>query len=254
MIKAILIDDEADALEMLEWQLRTHFPHVEVLAMCNTADKGIEAIKSLQPAIVFLDIEMPVKNGFEVLQAFPAPTFEVFFTTAYNQFAIKAIKFAAFDYLLKPVDTDDLRAALDRFAQKNAQSIEERVRLLLAQYQPAASSPTHVSGSGRIALSTAEGMIMIKPEALVRCQSISNYTKVFLSDGHHHVVSKTLKEVEETLPGTDFYRVHHSHLINLNHIRQYVKHDGGYLIMSDGETITIARNRKDGFMQLFARL
>lgn len=253
MLKAILVDDEQDALEMLEWQLHTYFPQVHVAALCHSADEGIEAIKVNNPNLVFLDIEMPVKNGFEVLQAFPSPSFDVIFTTAYNQFAIKAIKFAAFDYLLKPIDIDDLQTALDRYTAKQGQSIEDKVRALLSQYQPArtAAHPTH---AGRIALSTIDGMLMVKPEAIIRCQSISNYTKIYLADGKQPVISKTLKEVEETLHEHDFYRVHHSHLINLNHIRQYIKADGGYLIMTDGETISIARNRKDGFMELFARL
>jgi two-component system LytT family response regulator len=251
MLQVILIDDEQDALEMLEWQLRTHFPTVEVVALCSSADKGIEAIRQHSPQLVFLDIEMPVKNGFEVLQAFPVPGFEVIFTTAYNQFAIKAIKFAAFDYLLKPIDTDDLRSALERYARKQGGSIEDKVKALLSQYQP---SPVQQPAPSRIALSTADGMLMVKPDAIVRCQSISNYTRIVLSDGKQPVISKTLKEVEETLHGNDFYRVHHSHLINLNHIRQYVKSDGGHVVMTDGETITIARNRKDGFMELFAKL
>lgn len=251
MIKAVLIDDEPDALEMLEWQLKTHFPQVDVAALCPSADIGIAAIQLHHPQLVFLDIEMPVKNGFEVLKAFPQPAFKVIFTTAYNQFAIKAIKFAAFDYLLKPVDTDDLRDALARYRQKQEVGLEENLRMLMEQFQP---HQTPAIGSGRIGLSTAEGLIIVRPDDIVRCQSASNYSRIFLANGKQLVVSKTLKEVEETLHGYDFYRIHLSHLINLNHIRQYVKADGGYVVMSDAETITIARNRKDGFLELFDRL
>lgn len=253
MIKSVLIDDETDALEMLEWQLRTHFPDVEAVALCHSADVGIAAIRQHQPQLVFLDIEMPVQNGFEVLRSFPAPDFAVIFTTAYSQFAIKAIKYAAFDYLLKPVDTDDLREALNRFRNKQHRQIDEQFRLLLTQLgtPQQRTTPAH---SGRIGLSTAEGMTMVRPDSIVRCQSLSNYTRIFLDGGRQLVVSKTLKEVEETLIGYDFYRVHHSSLINLNHIQAYVKADGGYVVMSDGETISIARNRKDGFMELFDRL
>lgn len=232
---------------MLEWQLKTHFPEVAVCALCASADAGIKAIKELQPDIVFLDIEMPVKNGFEVLKAFEDPQFDVIFTTAYDKFALKAFKFAAFDYLLKPIDVDDLREALDRYHKKKKTTIRDQIRTLMEQFNP-------TPATGRIALNTAEGMLMVKPDMIVRCQSLSNYTKVFLKDGKQHVVTKTLKEVEEALAGLEFYRIHNSHLINLNHISRYVRTDGGFLVMSDGEELAISRNRKDGFMELFAKI
>jgi two-component system LytT family response regulator len=247
MYKAIIIDDEENALEMLEWQIKNNFENIEVVALCNSADAGIAAIKKHKPELVFLDIEMPNKNGFEVLNAFDEPAFDVIFTTAYNQFAIKAFKFAAFDYLLKPIDVDDLKEAVSRYGKKKSSSLKDQFKLMMEQYSPPQTS-------ARIALNTADGMIMVKPDMIVRCQSLSNYTRIFLDDGKSLVVTKTLKEVEETLSNYSFYRIHNSHFINLNHIQRYVKQDGGYVVMTDNEEIAIARNRKDGFMEHFARI
>lgn len=250
MIKAILIDDEADALEVLEWSLKQHCPEVAVLAMCGSAAEGIAAIKAQQPELVFLDIEMPERNGFDVLHAFPEPQFSVIFTTAYNQYAIKAIRFAAFDYLVKPIDAADLKDAVARFERRGGQQMQAQFQKLLAQLRPEAPQP-----AGRIALHTAEGLNMVQPEEIVHCAAVSNYTRIFLSnDKTPVVVSKSLREVEDILGDAHFYRVHNSHLVNIAHVRRYVRGDGGFAVMSNGEEIAIARNRKDGFMERFARL
>lgn len=248
MIKTILIDDEKNALEVLEWQVKTFCPQLQVMAMCLTADDGIAAIKEHHPQLIFLDIEMPLKNGFEVLKAFSEPSFDVIFTTAYNQFAIKAIKFAAFDYLLKPVDAEDLKASVTRYLDKKSNSVKQQLQILLEQY----TQPRHPAG--RIALQTAEGLMMVTQDQIIRCQSISNYTKIFLTDKKQLVVAKTLKETEEILAGYSFYRIHHSHLVNINHVQRFVKTDGGYVVMTGGEEITVARNRKDGFIEQFSRI
>ncbi len=249
MTKTVLIDDEKNALEVLEWQLKTFCPQLHVVALCMSADEGIAAIKEHDPKLVFLDIEMPLKNGFEVLKAFNDPAFDVIFTTAYNQFAIKAIKFAAFDYLLKPVDADDLKASVTRYFTKNNNSVKQQLQVLMEQY---AHPKQHTVN--RIALQTAEGLMMVTQDQVVRCQSISNYTKIFLTDNRQLVVAKTLKETEEILAGHSFYRIHHSHLVNINHVLRYVKNDGGYVVMTGGEEITVARNRKDGFIEQFSHI
>lgn len=249
MYTAILIDDEKNALEMLEWQLQKYFPQIKVMALCSSADEGITAIKKHKPNLVFLDIEMPVKNGFEVLNAFTEPTFKVIFTTAYNQFAIKAFKVAAFDYLLKPIDIDDLKNTIERFIRSgtNALANADQLKELFNQYNSAVNP-------GRIALHTSDGLLMVKPEAVIRCQSISNYTKIFLENNAPLVVTKTLKEVEELLGNTFFFRIHNSHLVNLNHITNYKKLDGGVVVMSDGEQLAVARNRKEEFMANFSKI
>lgn len=248
MIKAVLIDDEKNALEVLEWQVKTFCPQVQVAAMCISAVEGIAAIKQHRPQIVFLDIEMPLKNGFEVLNSFPDAWFDVVFTTAYNQFAIKAIRLAAFDYLLKPIDAEDLKACVNRYLDKKDNSVKQQLQVLLDQYNM--PKPP----SGRIALQTADGLLIVTPDQVIRCQSISNYTKIFLADKKQVVIAKTLKETEEILAGYSFYRIHHSHLVNINHVVKYVKTDGGFVVMTGGEEIAVARNRKDGFIEQFSYL
>ncbi|MBB1284427.1 response regulator transcription factor [Flavisolibacter sp. BT320] len=240
MIKAILIDDEKNALEMLEWQLQNYCPQVQVGALCGSADEGITAIRQHVPQLVFLDIEMPHKNGFEVIYTFPEPTFDVIFTTAYDQFAIKAFKFAALDYLLKPIDADELVAAVQRYEKKQRHhQLKDQLDILLQQYKQPQLAP------GRIPFATQEGLVFIRPETIVRCEASSNYTTLHFSDKTKMVVSKTLKDVEDLLNPYGFFRVHHSHLINLQQVSRYVKADGGFIEMADGSQVPVSRQRKD---------
>lgn len=240
MIKAILIDDEKNALEMLEWQLENYCPQVQVCALCSSADEGITAIQQHVPQLVFLDIEMPHKNGFEVIYAFPEPSFDVVFTTAYDQFAIKAFKFAALDYLLKPIDADELVDAVQRYEKKQRHhQFKDQLDILLQQYKQPQLAP------GRIPFATQEGLVFIRPETIVRCEASSNYTTLHFSDKTKMVVSKTLKDVEDLLNPYGFFRVHHSHLINLQQVSRYVKADGGFIEMADGSQVPVSRQRKD---------
>jgi two-component system LytT family response regulator len=241
MIKAVLIDDEKNALEMLEWQLQNYCRQVQVIELCKNADEGIAAIEKHFPQLVFLDIEMPRKNGFEVLVHFREPKFDVIFTTAYDQFAIKAFRFAALDYLLKPIEAEDLVAAVQRYEKKH-QSVhhfKDQLQLLLQQYKH-----PHLP-SAKLPFATQEGIVFIKPDTIVHCESSSNYTTLFFTDRPRLIISRTLKEVEDVLKAYNFLRVHHSHLINLEQVSRYVKADGGYIEMMDAAQIPIARNRKD---------
>ena len=248
MIKAVLIDDEKNTLELLEWQLQNYCPQVTPVALCTSADEGIEAIKKLEPQLVFLDIEMPRKNGFEVLLAFSDPAFEVIFTTAYDQFALKAFKFAALDYLLKPVDANDLQVAVERFEKLHRQrDFKQQLHILLQQYQQPQALP------GKIPLATQEGIFFADPQYIVHCEAASNYCFVHFSDKTKLVLSKTLKDMEDLLLPFGFLRVHHSHLINLSHVKRYVKSDGGYIEMSNGAQITISRQRRDMVVELLMK-
>lgn len=244
MIHAVLIDDEKNALEMLEWQLQTYCSQVAVMATCTNANDGILAIQSHRPELVFLDIEMPVKNGFEVLQFFTEPFFDVIFTTAYNQFALKAFRFAAFDYLLKPVDADDLAATVTRYQKKMLHSdIKRQLEILVQQYNQPTILPPKVS------FSTQEALHFIDPATIVYCESNSNYTTLHFSDGKKLLVSKTLKEVEEVLIHYNFYRIHHSFIINLKHVKRYLKNDGGSIEMTNDAQLPISRQRKQEVVQ-----
>lgn len=244
MIKVVLIDDEKNALEMLEWQLQTYCPQVEIVALANTADKGIEAIQRHMPPLIFLDIEMPKKNGFEVLQAFASPSFDVIFTTAYDQFALKAFRFAALDYLLKPIDAGDLVNALKRYERKVQGSFKQQLDILMQQYQHPGTPPEKIS------FATQQAVHFVKPETIRYGESDGNYTTLFFLDNTKLMVSKTLKEVEEVLVPYQFLRIHNSFLINLKHVSRYIKGDGGSIEMVGGAQLPISRQRKDAVMQI----
>ncbi len=248
MIRCILIDDERNALEMMEWLIKTYCPQVEIVAMCNSAQQGIEQILALRPDVIFLDIEMPRMNGFDMLEQFDKLFFDVVFCTAYDQFAIKAFKYSALNYLLKPVDPEDLKATMARIEEKKAIPTREQFQLLMQHiHQPVRSTPQ------RIALTTNDGMLFVPTSDIIYCEAESNYTKVVLSGGKKVIVSKVLKDIDEALAGPDFCRVHSSFLININRIKKYVRGDGGYLIMDDDTNISISRTRRQEFMELFSK-
>ncbi|HEY8896690.1 MAG TPA: LytTR family DNA-binding domain-containing protein [Niastella sp.] len=248
MINAVLIDDEKNALELLEWQLQTWCPQVNAIALCTSADEGIAAINKYKPQLVFLDIEMPRKNGFEVVQAFNDPGFEVIFTTAYDQFALKAFKYAALDYLLKPVDASDLQAAVQRLEKLYRQrDFKQQLNILLQQYQQPQSLP------GRVPLAMQDGISFADPQQIVYCDAASNYCFVHFTDKTKLVLSKTLKDMEDLLLPYNFLRVHHSYLVNVAQVKRYVKSDGGYLEMSDGAHIPISRQRRDRIVELLTK-
>lgn len=247
MINALLIDDESGALDMLEWLLKTYCPDVNVLAKCEGAEQGMEAIRNLRPQLVFLDIEMPGMNGFDMLEKLAPVDFEVIFTTAYDQFAVKAFRFAALDYLLKPIDPEDLKKALSRFKETQPLLKAQQINLLLESMQGQKKLPE------RIALSSGNGLVFVKTSDITYCQADSNYTHVMMSDGKKITVAKTLKDIDETLAGDVFIRVHNSYLVNINHIKKYVKEDGGYIVMPDDTAITISRAKRDDFFQRFSK-
>jgi two-component system LytT family response regulator len=245
MIKAVLVDDEKNALEMLEWQLQNYCPQVTVAAICNNADDGITAIQQHKPQLVFLDIEMPKKNGFELVQAFANPSFDVIFTTAYNQFALKAFRFAALDYLLKPIDADDLVAAVHRYEKKMLYgNFKQQLDILMQQYNQPNTLPEKIS------FSTQQAIHFINPAIILYGESDSNYTTLHFIDKSKMVVSKTLKEVEEMLVHYNFYRIHHSYIINLKQVNRYMKIDGGFIEMTNGAQLPISRQRKEELMNI----
>lgn len=247
MIKCVIVDDEKNCLEMLEWLLKTYAPSVTIAAMCTSAEKGIEAIREHRPDVVFLDIEMPRMNGFDMLEKFDRLHFDVVFTTAYDKFAIKAFRYSALNYLLKPIDPDDLIETIRRINDKRNVPSREQIELLFQHVRPVKNTPP------RIALTTGDGMIFVPTQDILYCEAESNYTSVVLASSKKVVVSKVLKDIDEALSGPDFFRVHNSYLINLNRIKKFVRGEGGYVVMDNDTAITISRSRRQEFMEMFAR-
>lgn len=240
MLDAIIIDDEPDCCEVLSTLLSRYCPNVNVIGIANTAEDGQRILKeNVGVRLLFLDIQMPRMNGFELLEKLKPVDVGVIFTTSYDQFAIKAIRFSALDYLLKPVDKDELKAAVARAAGLVNPPVAQQLQILMQNLQDKSGI------AGRIALPTMEGLQIIPPANIISCASSSNYTILTLKDSQKLVVSRTLKEIEELLEPYSFLRIHHSHLVNLAEIRRYVRGEGGNVIMSDGCSIDVSRSKKE---------
>ena len=239
MIKAIIIDDETDCCETIAELLQTHCPEVEVTGIYHNGAEALPAILQHQPDLVFLDVEMPKMNGFEMLEQLTQVNFDIIFTTSYDQYALKAIRFSAIDYLLKPIDRNELQKAVQKIMQRSQRTISKQVEILMQRiHQPAKSI-------SKIALPTMEGLQMIPVDSIISCESDGNYTTLLLKTRQKLVVSTSLKEMEEVLEDYSFVRVHRSYLVNLNEVEKYVKGEGGYLVMSDGSSVDVSRNKKE---------
>jgi two-component system, LytTR family, response regulator len=239
VINAVIIDDESYACQVLTTLLKNHCPDVTVAATCQDPREAVALIENIKPQLVFLDIEMPHMNGFSLLEKCRPASFEVIFTTSYDQYAIKAIKFSALDYLLKPVDATELKTALQKYRERREPVSQQQFEILLAKLQQPAST------SARIALPTMEGLQIIPVGNIIFCSSSSNYTILTLKERQKITVSKTLKEIEEMLEEHRFLRVHHSYLVNLDEIKKYFRGEGGILQMSDGSSVDVSRAKKE---------
>jgi len=247
-IRAIIIEDEQHNRENLFQMITCHCPEVEIIAVCSSAVEGRDSIITLHPDLIFLDIEMPGGTGFSMLENLSRIDFEVIFVTAYDYYGIKAIKFSALDYLLKPVDTNDLITAVEKAKDKIRQKKENlRLRNMLEN--------NHRSSSEKmLALSMSDKVEFIEVASIIRCESDSNYTIFFLKNGEKILISKTLKEYDELLSPYGFLRVHQSHLINLKEIKCFVKTDGGYIKMKDGSSVSISRQRRETVLKVLQNL
>ncbi len=246
-IKAVIIDDEQDGRSVLNTLITKNCSWIKVVALCDSASSGQKAIESFKPDLVFLDIEMPFGNGFSMLEKFTTIDFEVIFVTAYSHYAIKAIKFSALDYIMKPIDEKELVAAINKFSQQTSKMNNERVSLFMKNIK------TDVSGGFKqIALPTREGYIFVSLDDIIRCEGDGNYTAFIFLNGEKVLVSKTLKEFESTLSDFNFVRVHKSHLINLKHVKKYIRGEGGTVFMVDNSEIEVSRRNKEDFLKLFS--
>ena len=239
MISAIIVDDEPYSCEALAAMLERYCPEIKVLDICYSAADALKSIQEQKPQILFLDIEMPYMNGFEMLEKLPELNFKLIFTTSYDQYAIKAIRFSALDYLLKPVDKDELQKAVQKVLNTAADPLPQQLEVLLHKL----NHPKVVVN--KIAIPTMEGLQMVLVENIIRCEADRNYTGLFLKNKEKITASRNLKDLEEMLEDYSFIRVHHSHLVNLNEVEKYIRGEGGYLLMSDKSTVDVSRSRKE---------
>ncbi|MDO6430848.1 LytTR family DNA-binding domain-containing protein [Flavitalea sp. BT771] len=242
MITAIIIDDEPKGRLALRQKLMDYCPDVTVAGEAGDGEEGLRLIEDLQPNIVFLDIEMPRISGFDMLLRVRQQNFHLIFSTAYDHYAIKAIRFAAFDYLLKPVDIEELKAVIQRIKNNPQQgSTATKIEAL-------AHNLKHTLN--KIAISTIDGLLFFDIGDIIHIEAHSNYTVFSFVNRPKLTVSKTLKEFEDLLPPQLFFRPHHSHLINLHFIKRYIKGDGGTIEMQNGELVDVSRRKKEEFLKL----
>ncbi|MEO8147785.1 MAG: LytTR family DNA-binding domain-containing protein [Bacteroidia bacterium] len=244
MIRTILIDDEQHCRESLSATLHNYFPEIELLAQCTSIAEGEKAIEQLKPELVFLDVELPPFTSFDMLKKLGTISFEIIFTTAFDKYALRAIKASALDFILKPVGKEELGEAIDRFKQKQSRNNSNQHMEVLFENVRQLRDPLK-----KLMIPTQAGFELVSVKDIVRLQSDSNYTNFHFVDKRKILVSKTLKDFDELLSGHSFFRVHQSHLINLNYVKNYAKGEGGVVMMQDGTEIDVSRRRKEDFIK-----
>jgi two-component system, LytTR family, response regulator len=243
MLNAVIIDDEVKGREVLNELVLEHCPQVSIVGMADSAVTGVELIKNLKPNLVFLDIEMPFGNGFDLLEKVEENNFDVIFTTAYDHYAVKAIKFSALDYLLKPISAEDLKEAVAKAYEQfvEQRNISMQLEHLLKNVR-SSNLPT------KIALATLNGLQFINIDQIITCKADGSYTELQLASNEKLVITKALKEFEDLFNDYNFFRIHHSYIINLNRIKKYIKGNGGYVIMENDVSIDVSTRKKKEFL------
>lgn len=250
MLKALIVEDELNSQELLKAIIDESCDGVQVVAMAQGVAEALEKIKANKPDILLLDIELSDGDGFQVLEQAGDIDFDVIFTTAYDQYAIKAFKFAATDYILKPVDFEELQEAIKRIVDKRSNPEQapsnEQIQALINNIRNIRQP------FKRIVLPTSNGFTVVDPKDIIRCESDRNYTFIFLTDGRKILVSRTIKEYEEMLKDYNFFRIHQSHLINLAFLKNYTRGRGGYVELTNGATLDVSARRKTDFLKRLA--
>jgi len=250
MLKAILIDDEKNNREALRKKIETNCAGINIVAEAGNGVEGIAAIEKFKPEVVFLDIEMPHMNGLTMLEQLPEKNFEIIFTTAYNQYAINAIRLGAFDYLVKPVDVTELVVVTNRLMEKR-QSITQKEQFNILLHRLADGNNRQPQ---KIAIATMEGMEIVLVENIVYMEAAGNYTQIYFNSGKPMIASKTLKDFEDLLEGSGFFRIHNASLINLIFVKKYIKGDGGQVLLSNGSVLDVARRRKEELIEMLLKI
>jgi two-component system, LytTR family, response regulator len=244
MIRTVLIDDETDSVRVLQKLLETYCPQVEVVGTAEGVETGLAVIQATSPDLLLLDIEMMQGNAFDLLNQLRPLTFQVIFVTAFDNYAIRAFKYSAVDYLLKPVDIDELVCAVRRVAERSQQrNIIDQMQVFLD------NMGTYSLAQQKMAVPTVDGLIFINLREVVRLEAKSSYTQINLENGEAVMATRTIKDYEDILPETLFCRIHNSHIINLQKIEKYHKGRGGYVILEDGSEIEVASRRRQEFLR-----
>lgn len=243
MIRTIIIDDEQNCIESLSFDLKKYCPEIEILETCTSPKLGLLAIRKHKPGLVFLDVQMPWMNGFEMLEVLDDINFSIIFTTAHDQFAAKAFRISAVDYLLKPIDVSDLKDAINKAKIKiEQQHGNSNIEVLLRNIKKPSSQQ-------KIALPYRDGFEFVEVGHIIYCQAEGAYTKVFFDDKKFILVSKTLGDIEELLPQDIFQRIHHSNVVNIDFVTHFVRSDGGYVKLRTGEQLPVSKSKKESLME-----
>jgi len=246
MIKAVIIEDENHSVEALSGLLERYCPEVSIAGVAGGYRSGLNLIREVDPDVIFLDIQMPDGSGFRLLDDLKDLESDVIFTTAFDQYAIKAIRYSALDYLLKPILPDELKQAVNKVQERKSKGlIKKNLNVLLNNIS---------QESQKIVLSTSEKLHVVEIRNILRCESDNYYTHFFFQDGSRLMISKTLKEVEELLGDKQFVRPHKSHLVNLSYINNFLKKDGGCLLLKDGSKIPVSRRKKEKIIEILEHL
>ncbi|MDP2385350.1 MAG: LytTR family DNA-binding domain-containing protein [Bacteroidota bacterium] len=249
MIRAVIIEDEAESRELLAALVTKNCEGVTVVDTAGNVETGVEAIKRHAPDLIFLDISMPDGTGFDLLGKVANMKFDVIFTTATDRYALKAIKYSALDYMLKPIDVEELKVAVEKVkGKKSSVSGVENLAFLLQNLKQKNDN------FSKITLPTGNAYEIVNVPDIIRCEAEGSYTNFYLTGNKKVMVSASLKHYEDLLPENDFIRIHHHHLINMNHVVRFLKVDGGYAIMSDGTQVEISRRKKDAFVERLSKL
>ena len=247
-LKTVIVDDEADAVNFIRSIIQEYCPKLVVTGTAHNASDGVQLITEHQPELVFLDVEMPHGSGFDLLARFPEKMFDVVFITAFIQYALKAIKFSAVDYILKPINISEFIEAVDKVTEKRTQLFNQNVNYLALLENLKSTVPT------KLAIPTTEGMEYLNTGEIVRIEADRSYCWFYMLDLAKHLVSRNLKEYQDLLTDRNFFRPHNSHLINLEFVKKFVRQEGGYIEMADGSQIPISRIKRDLFLQQMNRL
>lgn len=242
MINAIIIEDEPQAISALKFELELNCKNVYVVETAKSVKEGILKIEQTKPDLVFLDIQLSDGLGLDILEHFETITFKVIITTAYSEYALKAIKYSALDYLLKPIGTKELQNAIAKITKENQSEINNKIETYIQNQK-------YLLANKKIVLQTSEGIFVHEISTILKCSSEGNYTKIYFTNNKKILISKTLKKLEELLVPFNFERIHHSYLINLNHLKSYLHKDGGYVIMSDNSTLPVSQRKKTAFIK-----